>query len=152
MKTAGYVILVIASFCCGTFLSPKDGLAALLCATGLAGVTAYLVFATSTGKKIGIAIGLSSILAIISADFMFRSVPDAFPPYPGGLMDWLFPAEQFPRSEKSFDEIHTRLHWYGFLCFIPISVGLLLIVTKFRPPGRQNGAQQDAAGQPATPQ
>ena len=150
MKTAGYIILVIASFCCGVFLSPEDGVTALLCAAGFAGITAHLIFATSAGQMIGIAIGLASILTFTSADIMFRSVPDAYPPYPPGLMDSLFQPEQFPRSEESFDEIHTRLHWYGMVCFLPICVGLLFLVAKFRQPRRRNWAHQDAAEQSAT--
>lgn len=146
MKTAGSVILVIASFSCGVFLSPDEGVAALLCAVALAGISAFLIFAAPAGKNIGIAIGLSSILAMTLADLMLRSVPDAFPPYPPGLMDSLFPAEHFPRSEKSFHEIDTRLHWYGFLCFMPFSVAFLFLLTKLRSSRGKNRAQQDEDG------
>ena len=142
MKNVGFLILVIAAFFCGASLTPEGGPVALLCGAGFGGITAYFIFASSTRRVLGITLGLSSILAIIFSAFMFRTVPNSFPPYESGLMASWFPPEQFPGSKRSYFAIDARLHWFGFLGSLPISIGLILL-GKLRLFGRPNRAQQD---------
>lgn len=141
MKTAGNWVLIISTFSCGVMLSPTIGIVALVFGLCFAAITAFLVFSDSFRRNLGIALGLSAICAIAFSSLMFRTVPDAFPPYPPGIMDSLFPADHYPRSEMSFDAIDTRLHWYGLIGSLPLMLGLVLGITKLGHQHRNQPAQ-----------